>query len=155
MGPPAVFQSMGRGSRIFLALYVGFLFYTLVVLFFGRTGVMATANLDRYRSGLENNLASLQATNAHLAGEFDSLRADASTIRAEAHVLGYFASNEQPIDAAHEGSDGNFYSVGSLVARPKPSYASDALLRIVAVSIALCVYVGTGLLFRESHGPLR
>ncbi len=143
---------MRRSHRIFLSLYLGFFVYCLATLFFGRTGIVATQDLLRYKADLERNLASLESLNSHLGSELVSLQSDPGTIRLEARQLGYYPSNALPVHVEGYAPAENLYAVGSLVVERRHVYPSDRLFRLLGVGSALLCYLLTGFLFRNRDG---
>ncbi len=144
---------MRRSHRIFLSLYLGFFVYCLATLVLGKTGIVASQDLLRYKVDLERNLASLEALNSHLGTELASLQSDPSTIRLEARELGYYPSNALPVHIEGYAPAENLYAVGSLVVERHHRYPSDALFRIVGFVGAIVTYLLTGFLSRRKDGP--
>jgi len=143
---------MRRSHRIFLSLYIGFFVYCFAMLFFGKTGIVASQDLLRYKADLERNLVSLESLNSHLGSELVSLQNDPGTIRLEARQLGYYPSNALPVHIEGYAPAENLYAVGSLVVERRHAYPSDRFFRLLGFGSALLCYLLTGFLSRKSHG---
>jgi len=143
---------MRRSHRIFLSLYLGFFVYCLAMLFFGKTGIVASQDLLRYKADLERNLLSLESLNSQLGSELVSLQSDPGTIRLEARQLGYYPSNALPVHVEGYSPAENLYAVGSLAIERRHLYPSDSLFRMVGLGGAVLCYILTGVLTRKRHG---
>ncbi len=143
---------MKRGTRIFLSLYLGFVVYCVAMLIFGRTGVLASRELQEYRGRLEQNLSGLHDVNERLAAEFESLRSDPDTIRVEANKLGFYAQDQRVMRLGNSPQDASVYSIGSLVIEAKRSSASDGAIRSIGLGATLIFYLFSGVFRRKPHG---
>lgn len=146
---------MGRRTRLFLALYFGFAAYCLVVLIFGRTGMIATRELRSYQARLEANLTHLEKINTSLAERLDSLTSNPETIRLEARQLGFLEPNEHFMVVSGYSPPPNVVTVGSLVAQRKRAMTPDAVSRIVGFAVAAGAFVLFELFGRRRDGPKR
>lgn len=146
---------MGRRTRVFLSLYLGFAVYCLVVLLFGRTGIIATRELRSYHARLEANLIQLENVNAHLVQRLDSLRSNPETIRLEARQLGYLGPNEHFLEIGGYAPPPNVVTVGSLVTEKKLKATPDAVSRVIGFVAAAGAFVLFEVMARQRRGPKR
>lgn len=146
---------MGRRTRVFLSLYLGFATYCLVVLFFGRTGIIATRELRIYHARLEANLAQLENINTRLVKRLDSLRGNPETIRLEARQLGYLGKNEHFLEIGGYAPPPNVVTVGSLVTEKKLRATPDAVSRVIGLGVAIGAFVLFEVTARRRDGPKR
>lgn len=146
---------MGRRTRVFLSLYLGFAVYCLVVLFFGRTGIIATRELRTYHTRLEANLTQLENINTHLVERLDSLRSNPQTIRLEARQLGYLGPNEHFLEIGGYAPPPNVVTVGSLVTEKKLTATPDADSRVIGLAAAVGAFVLFEVMARRRNGPKR
>ncbi|HUX22704.1 MAG TPA: septum formation initiator family protein [Spirochaetia bacterium] len=149
----SVIGYMGRRTRIFVSLYLGFAVYCALVLFFGRTGIVATSELKHYRSRLDENLTQLEHINRQLADHFDALRGNPETIRLEARQLGYLEPDQRIIQVTGYSPTGNSFAVGSLLGEKKHTVTSDSISRIVGFSVAILSFILIGLFVKGRDGP--
>ena len=144
---------MGRRTRVFLSLYLGFAAYCLVVLVFGKTGIVATSELRSYHSRLEANLSNLENINTQLGDHFDALRSNPVTIRLEARKLGYLEPGEKTIQVSGYSPKPNSFAVGSLASEKKHAVTSDTVSRIVGLVVAVVAFILIGVFVRRRDGP--
>lgn len=144
---------MGRRTRIFVSLYLGFAAYCALVLVLGRTGVVASNELRSYETRLENNLAQLQNINKQLASHFDALRSNPETIRLEARQLGYLEPTQRIIQVTGYNPSESSFAVGSLVSEKKHSVTSDTVSRAVGFAVAIVSFILIGVFGRRRDGP--
>lgn len=146
---------MRRRSRILLSIYLGFAAYCLVVLVFGRTGVIANSELKAYRSRLETNLSHIETLNTQLADRFDSLRSNPETIRLEARQLGFLEPSERVLQITGYSRGTNAFTVGSLVRERHHAVTSDAISRWIGLTVAVITFILLGVLARRRNGPAK
>ncbi len=144
---------MGRRTRLFLSIYLGFAAYCLVVFVFGRTGIVASNELRHYKTRLETNLSQLEDINTHLADRFDSLRTNAETIRLEARQLGFLEPNERVLQISGYSPPRNAFAVGSLASERHHTVTSDSVSRVVGLIVAVLTFVLLGVFTRRRDGP--
>ncbi len=140
---------MGRRTRIFLSIYLGFAAYCAVVLFFGRTGMVATGELRHYEQRLQANLTHLESTHKQLVDHLDALQSNPETIRLQARQLLYFEPDQGVIQVTGYHPTENSFAVGALVSEKKHTVTSDTVSRIVGFSVALVSFILFGLVFRR------
>lgn len=144
---------MGRRTRLFLSIYFGFAVYCLVVLVFGRTGMVASSELQAYKARLETNLTHLENINTQLASHFDSLRTNPVTIRLEARQLGFLEPTERVIQVSGYTPPTNAFAVGSLLSEKRHTVTTDAVTRLVGLGAAIVAFILLGLFSRRRDGP--
>lgn len=142
---------MGRRTRLFLSLYVGFVVYCLGVLFWGQTGVAARAELSHVEGRLEANMKNLQEINARLEREFEALRSDPATIKLEARQLGYYSPGEQRIYVSGFGGNQSSYEVGTIVNTESVKMPGDSFFRVAGLATALIFYLAGAIFFQKRN----
>jgi len=145
---------MSRRTRVALALYIGFVIYSLGVFLWGRTGVAAGFELSALRTRLEANMVVLQQVNGQLAAEFDALRSDPTTIRLEARQLGYLEPGERPIDIVGRPNGDTSFAVGTLVAEKAQRFPNDSLFRGIGAGSALIFLLTSGIVARRKNAHI-
>lgn len=116
----------------------------MLVLFWGRTGIVAMGDLGNYRNRLEENLSQLENINTQLADHLDALRSNPQTIRLEARQLGYLEPNQRIIEVSGYSPPENSFTVGTLISEKRHSVTSDAVSRIVGFAVAILAFILTG-----------
>lgn len=151
----SVITSMGRRTRVFLSLYFGFAVYCLLVLVFGRTGIIATHELRSYHSRLEANLTNLKAINSRLTVRLDDLRSSRTTIRLEARQLAYLEPNQHFLEITGYRPPQHGVTVGTLVRRRRHHATPDAVSRSIALAAAIGAFLLLEVVSRRRRGATR
>jgi cell division protein FtsB len=86
-----------KRSAFLTALYVSFLSFSLLTLFFGKTGVTSLDKLRIRNLALSSNLSDLGAKQVNLTAKLDSLRSDPESIVIEARALGLYRVGDKVV----------------------------------------------------------
>lgn len=149
-----------RLPRLIVYLALGFLCASLLVFVFGGAGLLAYGASSRHRAQLERNIDELEATNARLLQELESLRSDPERLRLQARELGYFREDEYVIRVEGAPAARNSYAVGRVILRepssPKPVWVFRAVglglpALLVFRRLLLSVLRGTGRRRGDAH----
>jgi cell division protein FtsB len=128
--------------KYLLALWVSIAVYSLTSFTLGPMGVFAyqKARLDLER--LKGNMEELKTVNRGLEGAIDALRYDSDTVMVYARELGYGAPDERFIRIVGlPGAAKKRIAAGQLLLYTKPDTVSDKILRILALTSGVLVFV--------------
>ncbi len=139
--------------RLFPALLLAFTVSSLLVFWFGDSGLFAYRSLEAYRAQLRSNVDSLTAIGARLDDELAGLR-DGSPARTEvlARGIGLFREGDRVVRIEGGPNRYGFQEVGQLVRPPRHGAPRDPVLKGAGLGLAafLCVlYLVTRRVLRE------
>jgi cell division protein FtsB len=143
---------MKRGVRIIVSLYIGFVAYSLLVLFFGQSGYFALQQLHGYHEKLMQNNRELAEINRNLSSQLESLRSDPELVALYARKLGYFKESEHVIRVQGFKTDRNFFSVGKMIQKPERNVNRKPFFRTFGCSIAIVIYLVFGIMRKVRYG---
>ena len=132
---------MRTGSRIIISLYVGYVVYSLLMLAYGQSGLVALGELKDYREKLVLNLAEIQETHNELRSEIDLLRSDGEYISLESRRIGYFEANEGIIHVDGYENRKNHYAVGKIIRWEISQDDRKKLFRSLGLASALLIFL--------------
>ncbi len=128
--------------RLFPALLLAFAVTSLLVLWFGDSGLFAYRSLEAYRALLRSNVDNLAAIDGRLDAELAELR-DGSAARTEvlSREVGLFRDGDRVVRVEGGPNRDEFQGVGQLVRPPRHGAPRDPVLKGVGLGLAfsLCV----------------
>ncbi len=104
---------MKPGYRILLSVYITFMFYAIVSMVWGTSGLIQTEKLKSYKEKLEQNTLELSQISSSLVSQSKRLRTDSNLIAVKARDLGFFREGEGEIIIKGYNKNSINYSVGS------------------------------------------
>jgi hypothetical protein len=117
----------------------GFLLSTLLIYFFGDSGLGAYAELESYRSRLEANVVNLESLNGRLASEARLAETDPGTIRVLARGIGLYAPEERVIRIRGYTPSPSAYEVGDLLRYRIGEGGRNRAFKILGISLPLAM----------------
>ena len=146
-----------KAARLFFPLCVGFLISTIVVFFFGSSGLREYNGLLQTREALHLNLQDLRQTHLELNQALRKLTTDPETVRMAAHELGYYQQGEHRLIVEGYPQVNNQYSIGTIVEARDQKMRRDVILRLVGYIVPFCIYVVAAIgrvdRLRKRHAP--
>lgn len=97
--------------------------------------------LEAHRDRLEANIAELQGIHETLAGQVELLTRSTDAVRVEARNLGYYDPGETVIRIENAPSAGAPKSPGRIILELPPQKDRRAVVRVVALLVALSAFV--------------
>lgn len=140
---------MKTGPRILLSLYFGYVMYSLLMLVYGQSGVLAMRNLESYKMKLQYNLEEIRDANTSLLNEIDFLRSESEYIRLEARKIGFFDAAEGIIHIEGYEQRKDHYTVGRIMRWEIPETQKKPLFRTISLAAALLVFLFSTLFRRK------
>ena len=130
-----------KRSAISGPLYVSFLCFSLIVLFFGKTGVSSLEQLNRQRDALMMNLTELEMNRDRLGARLESLRRDPQAVVVEARSLGLFPVGEHVLVFENNQTKRTWPEAGIVLNPDEIDFIDENLFRIIALSAGILVLV--------------
>lgn len=132
---------MKMGLRVAVALYVGFILYSILTFGFGQSGIGAMFDMQLHRDGLERNIEDLRQIGTDLRARQSALLNDPNEAVQLARRLGYYSESEirlvlpesKPVTLSH--------TLGRMVERFSGSQDNQTLFRALGVLCGLLVLV--------------
>jgi len=138
--PLSEMKNMRRLLPIFVA---GFAIASVLIYFFGDSGLIAYQRLDGYRQALAANIDDLQARNGKLTEELESLRSDPQRSLVLARKIGLYQAGEHVVklEGFSRGTPSN--EVGALLKLRKIQGSRNVIFKAtgIGVSVALAALV--------------
>ena len=133
----SVLKYMRIGVRIALAAYIGYFMYSLLVFFWGFSGIIASKQLSDHREELLHNIVSLETIQDELASNRDQLLYDNDEIRLLARKLGYLESDQYSvvIDGVDRKRVG--HTLGRVIRSLNYTQPNLTFFRAIGFSVAL------------------
>lgn len=131
---------MKRSFRLLLSVYIGFVLYSLLILFWGNSGFFSLQKLNNYHSRLIENNINLSKLNKELKSQMETLKHDSETIKVYARALGYFDQNERVMKVDGFRSKKNFYAVGKIVKFSEEDKNLQPIFRTSAIIVGIVAY---------------
>jgi len=132
---------------------------SLLVYFFGDSGVGSLDRLEEYRYRLERNVKDLEGLNRSLRAELASLRDDPGRTEVLARDLGLYRPDDRVLRIEGAPDPVQPYEVGSLLRRKAPRYDRGPWLKTaglgVAVLAAFLAFLAGRRARRQFHGARR
>jgi cell division protein FtsB len=126
--------------RLFPLLILVFSAASLVIFFFGDSGVLSQDDLARYRDRLAANVADLEARNAALQARLTQLRDDPTTTRVMARDLGLFAPGDAVVRIEGLPKRPETNAVGDLLRYRREPDARNAVVKTVGIGLSMVLF---------------
>ncbi|MBN2440401.1 MAG: septum formation initiator family protein [Spirochaetales bacterium] len=127
--------------HLLIILYVGIIFSSFLILFFGNDGYFTFLELKDHREVLLSNIEELKKKNVELQQKIQMLKTNPQVIRILARKLGYYDPEENMIVLKGDFSFNNHYEVGNIVKNMRTRPDKDIFLRIIGFSLSLFIIV--------------
>lgn len=142
--------------RLAVLAMLAYVLVSLLVFFFGDSGLTALARLDGFRARLEANVKDLEGLNRSLQAELESLRKDPRRTEVLARDLGLYRPDDRVLRVGDAESGPQPYEVGTLLRRRPAAGDRGPWLKSAGLGIAalvgLLAFLGAR---RRVHGPRR
>jgi len=123
--------------RLSPILIVIFLVASVVIYFFGDSGLLAFHDLEGYRRRLAANVESLQQHNRSLTAELADLKGNGETNVVLARRLGLYRPGDEVVKLPNPSTGVEHYVVGDLLKLRKSSDARSAVVKTAAICLAM------------------
>lgn len=144
---------MKTGARIIISLYIGYVVYSLLMLFYGQSGLVAMGEIEDYRNDLVVNLEEIQETNRRLHAEIDFLRSETEYISLESRRIGYFKPDEGIIYVDGYENRKNHYAVGKIIRWEESEDGRKRHFRSFGIAAALLMFLVMSLSRKKRLNP--
>ena len=124
---------MRRLLPIFVA---GFVIASVLIHFFGDSGLLAYRRLDGYRQSLAANVDKLQARNVSLTSELASLRSDPQRSLVMAREIGLYEAGDQVVWLEGTAGPAVLYEVGDLIKLRKSKTSRNVVFKATGIGIS-------------------
>jgi len=141
--------------RLSPILIVIFLVASVLIYFFGDSGLLAFNDLEGYRLRLAANVGSLRQHNRNLTAELADLKGNAELNIVLARRLGLYRPGDQVVKLPNLSNGVEHYVVGDLLKLRKSSDARSAVVKTAAISLALLMTAYVLLSSRASRRKAR
>ncbi len=141
--------------RLSPILIVIFLVASVLIYFFGDSGMLAFDDLEGYRRRLAANVESLQQRNRSLTAELADLKGNAELNMVLARRLGLYRPGDEVVRVQGLSSRVEHYVVGDLLRLRKSSDARSAVVKTASISLAMLMTAYVLLSSRASRRKAR
>ena len=142
---------MSRTGRLLLTLYIAVSLYLLLSLYYGPSGLKASANLESYRNVLEENIAELKGINRDLIRKCKPYN-EMNTIRLRAYEMGYLEENQKKIYLKGVVKSDVSHSLGKIIFRNSSQVNRSPFIRSVSLILSLLFYIFSSIFFTGNNG---
>jgi cell division protein FtsB len=122
--------------RLLLIFVVGFAIASILIYFFGDSGLFAYRRLDDYRQSLAINVEKLQARNTGLAQELTSLRDDPQRSLVMAREIGLYRAGDEVVKLEGLARPPESYEVGDLLKLRKNKTTRNTIFKATGIGIS-------------------
>ena len=141
--------------RLSPILIVIFLAASVLIYFFGDSGLLAFNDLEGYRRRLAANVESLAQHNRDLTAELADLKGNAELNIVLARRLGLYRPGDEVVKLPNQPNGAAHYVVGDLLKLRKASDARSAVVKTAAISLAMLMTAYVLLSSRASRRKAR
>lgn len=128
-----------KHSAFLTAFYFAFITHSILVLFFGATGVRAFSELRSRGEELERNLTTLESSRRDLNRHFEALRSDPGSLVVEARSLWLFEEGDRVIRLNRGFVDTSFPDEGRVLLSGDIAGGNKIVFRVVALAVGAVV----------------
>ena len=132
---------MKIGFRIAIALYSGFILYSILTFGLGQSGIGAMSDMQLHRNGLEQNIDDLRQIGNDLRLRQNALLNDPSEAVQLARRLGYYSETEIRLVLPEAEPATLSRTLGRMVVRYTGSRDHQTLFRAIGVLCGLVLFV--------------
>jgi cell division protein FtsB len=122
--------------RLLPILVVLFLVASLLIYFFGDSGLLAYRDLDIYRQHLAANVENLQQRSMALQAELTSIKDDPERTKVMARRIGFYGPGDEVVKLEGLPPRVERYAVGDLLKLKKGNEAKSAVVKAIAVCLS-------------------
>ena len=140
-GLQTVNLGMKMGQRVAVALYAGFILYSILTFGFGQSGIGAMSDMQLHRDGLEQNIVDLRQIGTDLRLRQTALLNDPNEAVQLARRLGYYSVAEIRLVLPESEPVTLSRTLGRMVERYGGSRDTQTLFRAIGVLCGLVVFV--------------
>src|SRR5271169_1750392 len=141
--------------RLSPILIVIFLVASILIYFFGDSGMRAFNDLESYRRRLAANVESLMQHNRNLTAELADLKGNTELNIVLARRLGLYKPGDEVVKLPGRSNGVEHYVVGDLLKFRKSSDARSAVVKTAAISLAMLMTAYVLLSSRASRRKAR
>jgi cell division protein FtsB len=136
---------------LFPVLIVVFVIASVLIFFFGDSGMTAYRSLDRYREKLTANVDDLRRRNADLTADLSSLRTNPERTLVQARGIGLYRSGDQVVRLEGLPSRVEPTAIGNLLKLRKTNDARNSVFKSTAMGVSVILLAYAGISIRRSR----
>jgi cell division protein FtsB len=136
---------------LFPVLIVVFVIASVLIFFFGDSGMTAYRSLDRYREKLTANVDDLRRRNADLTADLSSLRTNPERTLVQARGIGLYQSGDQVVRLEGLPSRVEPTAIGNLLKLRKTNDARNSVFKSTAMGVSVILLAYAGISIRRSR----
>jgi cell division protein FtsB len=136
---------------LFPVLIVVFVIASVLIFFFGDSGMTAYRSLDRYREKLTANVEDLRRRNADLTADLSSLRTNPERTLVQARGIGLYQSGDQVVRLEGLPSRVEPTAIGNLLKLRKTNDARNSVFKSTAMGVSVILLAYAGISIRRSR----
>jgi cell division protein FtsB len=136
---------------LFPVLIVVFVIASILIFFFGDSGLAAYRSLDRYREKLASNVEDLRQRNNDLTADLSSLRTSSARTLVLARGIGLYRSGDQVVRLEGLPSRAEPTAIGNLLKLRKTNDARNSVFKSTAMGVSVLLLAYAGISIRRSR----
>jgi len=122
--------------RLMLVFAAGFTVASLLVYFFGDSGLVAYRRLEDYRQQLAANVDKLQARKASLDSELANLRDDPERILVMARDIGLYEGGDEVVKLEGLARPATSNEIGDLLRLPRGKASRNVIFKVIGIAVS-------------------
>lgn len=127
-----------KGIKFLIAIFIATFAYVSISFFAGSSGLWAYSQLVEQKKEIARRTDSIQAINNELRLEYNALLKDEDVISAYARKLDYVSDGEKLVKISGlKPYQGTLYDTGTATKHKEGTFFSEALCKILSLSIGL------------------
>jgi len=142
---------MNPASRLFTAFYLLITVYLTLSFVYGKTGLLSTEELVKYRQTLYSNILELKKINNDLSRKLQPLNT-MENIKLRAREMGYLAANERKIFLEGMEKPDVYHSLGNIIYRQDSVKENSQFIRSMSLIFSLLFYIFSSIVLSGRNG---
>jgi cell division protein FtsB len=142
---------MNPASRLFTALYILITVYLTLSFVYGKTGLISTEEMIKYRQTLYSNILELKKINNDLSRKLQPL-STMENIRLRAREMGYISANERKIFLEGMEKPDVYHSLGNIIYRQDSAKENSQFIRSMSLIFSLLFYIFSSIVLSGRNG---
>jgi Septum formation initiator len=122
--------------RLLLILVPGFVLASLLIYFFGDSGLLAFRRLDGYRQSLAANIVKLQSRSSSLNDDLVNLERSPEANLVMARQIGLYRAGDQVVKIEGMAGRVRSYEVGELIRLPRTKTSRNVIFKATGIGIS-------------------
>jgi len=122
--------------RLVLVFAMGFTVASLLIYFFGDSGLVAYRRLEAYRQQLAANVEKLQARKTGLDSELANLRNDPEKILVMARDIGLYQRGDEVVKLEGLARPATSNEIGDLLRLPRVKASRNVIFKVTGIAVS-------------------